>query len=254
MRIALDENGKLVNIRDINSDNKGNKYYCPYCKTEVIVASFKGIYPPYFRAKNEHDKNSDCKYISDYSEKSDNIIDKHSLEDIFERGNSNEEGNNRQNNTDNHSHDGDVKTCNIHTTRQLYAYCCANDYNTEYLNGLKIKDFFINKNTLDYNIINNGISGLKLVEGNIVIYNKKTHEFTIEIQSTTDTNKILKLTLHVLDTKLFWEIEDKYFNNFKKYIKTKIVVFGNWLSQEEDEHGSKTYGIISNTKNIIFKF
>lgn len=83
MRIALDENGKLVNIRDINSDNKGNKYYCPYCKTEVIVASFKGIYPPYFRAKNEHDKNSDCKYISDYSEKSDNIIDKHSLEDIF---------------------------------------------------------------------------------------------------------------------------------------------------------------------------
>lgn len=28
----------------------------------------------------------------------------------------------------------------------------------------------------------------------------------------------------------------------------------NWFSQEENDHGSKTYGIISNTKNIIFKF
>ena len=41
MRIALDQNGKLVNIRDVNSDNKEDKYYCPYCKTEVIVASFE---------------------------------------------------------------------------------------------------------------------------------------------------------------------------------------------------------------------
>ena len=253
MRIALDQNGKLVNIKDINSDNKGNKYYCPYCKTEVIVASFKGDYSTYFRAKNEHDKNSDCKYISDYSEKSNNIIDKHLLEDIFERGSSNKKDENKQKNNDG-NRNGDVTTHNVHTTKQLYAYCRANDYNTEYLDGLKIKDFFINKDTFDYNIINNGISGLKLVEGNIVIYDKKTHEFTIEIQSTTDTNKILKLTLRVLDTKLFWEIEDKYFNNFKKYIKTKIVVFGNWISQKENEHGSKTYSIISNTKNIIFKF
>ena len=251
MRIALNQNGKLINIRDINSDNKGNKYYCPYCKTEVIVASFKGIYPPYFRAKNEHDKNSDCKYISDYSEKSDNIIDKHSLEDIFERGNSNEEGNNRQNNTDNRSHDGDVKTCNIHTTRQLYAYCCANDYNTEYLNGLKIKDFFINKNTLDYNIINNGISGLKLVEGKVKRYYKETNSFKIEIDNIK--NK-LYVYLYIVDNKkLYREIRNVFYNNCENNQDTKIVLFGELNSFRIKDENYETDSFASNKSLIIYK-
>lgn len=252
MRIALDQNGKLINIRDINSDNKGNKYYCPYCKTEVIVASFEGDYSTYFRAKNEHDKNSDCKYISDYSEKSNNIIDKHSLEDIFEGSSSNEKDNGKQDNNDNHNNNDDVNTFNVHTTKQLYAYCRANDYNTEYLNGLKIKDFFINKNTLDYNIINNGISGLKLVEGKVKRYYKETNSFKIEIDNIK--NK-LYVYLYIVDNKkLYREIRNVFYNNCENNQDTKIVLFGELNSFRIKDENYETDSFASNKSLIIYKF
>lgn len=259
MRIALDQNGKLINIRDINSGNKGNKYYCPYCKTEVIVASFEGDYSTYFRAKNEHNKNSDCKYISDYSEKSNNIIDKHSLEDIFEGGNSNEKDNVKQdNNNDNHNNNDDVNTFNVHTTKQLYAYCRANDYNTEYLDGLKIKDFFINKDTLDYNMKSSfvTITGIKLIEGEIIKYEKIKNNYSLIFKVKSDNN-----TLILKAKTLSKNISLVYNYNMDKsgtFQGNKIVLLGNWYLQldkpTDNEYPEDLIGKVNSIKNIIYRF
>lgn len=114
-----------------------------------------------------------------------------------------------------------------------------------------ISDIIVDCRTLFYNKYFEGFSGIKLVLGNTIRFNKSNSSITYVIKRNTKNGKRISLTATVIMNKdIFRDVINHILNTNEKFSSNQIAILGDWQT-------SSKYNIectLLKKRNIIYKF
>lgn len=139
----------------------------------------------------------------------------------------------------------------IRTPKQLLNYCISNKLSTIYSGDIKVDDIILDKRNIIENKNFEGVSGLRLVLGNLVQYDLSQCMFQFRVTHITNTGKNIYLTANVFtQIDQLNELINYVIKTYKKFKGHPIAVLGDWVVQRK--YVIKT--TVSNPKNIVYRF
>lgn len=223
----------------------------PNCNAEFTVSSINSqSRAAHFQRLRSHQHVKGCPYdfsSNEYIESS-NLV-KSSLDDILNCPQKHNNIKSVGNYTSNvQCNNGLTTKTYIRTANQLLRYCQSNSLDTVYEDGLQIKDFFVNRCTVDKYKSNSDVSGIKLLLGETYLYNKREKCFQMLVSRYKGES--LEAWLYV-DFDQFAKIKKYIFDTFGSFGGHSIAVLGNWHFDCKDNI-IKT--VIAKHSNVVYKF
>ena len=241
---------KPVSISDVYDLNETFNCLNPECNAKFYIRSSDGQNLKHFCRKKSTPHIENCAYDKlSYNFKHSDIIIKSELYDIY---NSPKATTNSSNKSSKGKSEPNTEKIYINTPKQLLQYCLFNDESTIYMNDKTINDIIVDCRTLLYNKYFEGFSGIKLVLGNTIQFNKDNSSITFVIKRNTKNGKIIYLTATVIMNKdVFNDVIDHILNtNKSKFSSHQIAVLGDWRITSK-------YNVectLLKKRNIIYKF
>lgn len=139
----------------------------------------------------------------------------------------------------------------INTTKDLFYFCISNPLDTMFDNTQKINDIIVDTRNICDNANFRGFTGLRLVVGYTVSYNKFTNSIFFETSTTTKKGKkvLLKCEAKLIDTQ-FYELKKYLFDTFGSFSDHAIAILAEWdITSMYHVHCT-----VNEPTNVIYKF
>ena len=239
----------IVNISEVQNPNES--YGCPNrnCSALFLPKALNSNIAAHFcRCKNTP-HTMGCFYALESSKYHDTkLMDKYSLIDILNSCNNSTNRNRLNKNAEKEQR----KTNNIHTPKQLLAFCVSNSIDTVYMDKMTVGDIIIDSRNIKQNALFYGVSGIRILLGTTIRFDFCDSKIIFKITAPTKNKNNVILTAEVYADKQIINIVvkyilDKYENKFKDH---QIAVMGDWKKPKE-YHMQTT---ITNANQIIYRF
>lgn len=173
-------------------------------------------------------------------------LDKHTLYDIL-----NSQSKNNKVSTSHSNFNERRTTNNVHTPKQLLAFCVSNPIDSVYMDDVTVGDIIIDSRNIKHNALFRGTNGIRIILGTTLRFDLSNNSIIFLV--TAPTNKGGCVTLYATvyaEREQIQPVLDYILNKNKTFKKHHIAVMGEW----EKVSDYKMETTITNANQIIFRF
>lgn len=224
---------RIVNVK--NEYDLNEIFLCPNpkCGAELKIRSVNGKVKKHFGRLKSTPHCQGCPY--DHSLQSyvnNENITKYSIESIFNGTTKQKEhcaGKEKSGREDL----PDTGRTLIRTPKQLYYFCVNNSLDTPYRDGLTVGDIVLDSRNLQMNANYRGVSGIRLVIAETILYDEMQKFIKFKIHQRTSNNRFRKITITVfLEASVLKEVIDYVLSTHGKFSGFFVAILGNWEIDE----------------------
>lgn len=242
-----------INISQVKNPNEQFGCLNKNCSAIFIPKALNSSVAKHFCRLRTTPHTDGCLYMLESSKyHHTKLLDKFSIYDILNTNSNNNNGSRNNTRNNNKNREEHRTTNNVHTPKQLLAFCVSNSIDTVYIDNIMVGDIIIDSRNLKQNALFRGTNGIRLILGTTLKYDFSDNSITFKVTAPTKNNSSVTLTAVVYAEREIIElvvnyILDKYNKKFKSH---HIAVMGDW--EKIKDYTMKT--TITNDSQIIFRF